>query len=73
MGDLKTVYQAPNLNLAELHLDKLDEKWGKKYPVVLDSWKRNWTKLTAYFDFDEHIRRLIYTTYAVEGFHRQVR
>ena len=73
MGDLKTVYQAPTLDLAGLNLDRLEDKWGKKYPVVLESWRRNWDKLTAYFAYDEHIRRLIYTTNAVEGFHRQVR
>ena len=73
MSDLKTVYQAPNLSSAELNLDALEEKWGKKYPVVLESWRRNWDKLTAYFAYDEHIRRLIYTTNTVEGFHRQVR
>lgn len=73
MADLKTVYQAPNLDLAELHLDKLQEKWGQKYPVVLESWRRNWDKLSTYFGYDEHIRRLIYTTNPIEGFHRQVR
>lgn len=73
MSDLKKVYQAPTLSSAELSLDALEEKWGKKYPVVLDSWRRNWDKLTAYFSYDEHIRRLIYKTNAVEGFHRQVR
>ena len=70
---MKTVYQAPNKDLAELNLDKLEDKWGKKYPVVLESWRRNWDNLSAYFAYDEHIRRLIYTTNAVEGFHRQVR
>lgn len=73
MADLKTVYQAPNKDLAELNLDKLQDKWGKKYPVVLESWRRNWDNLSAYFAYDEHIRRLIYITNAVEGFHRQVR
>ena len=73
MSDLKTIYQAPTLDLAELNFDKLQDKWGKKYPVVMDSWKRNWDKLTSYFAYDEQIRKLIYTTNAVEGFHRQVR
>lgn len=72
MSDLKTIYQAPTLDLAELNFDKLQDKWGKKYPVVMDSWKRNWDKLTSYFAYDEQIRKLIYTTNAVEGFHRQV-
>jgi putative transposase len=73
MSDLKTIYQASTLDLAELNFDKLQDKWGKKYPVVMDSWERNWDKLTAYFAYDEQIRKLIYTTNAVEGFHRQVR
>ena len=46
---------------------------GKNTLVVLESWRRNWDNLSAYFAYDEHIRRLIYTTNAVEGFHRQVR
>ncbi len=73
LKDLKCVYQASNLLQAEQELDSLEDKWGKKYPVVLGSWRNNWVKLTAYFDFDEYIRRLIYTTNPVEGFHRQVR
>jgi len=73
MKDLKCVYQAPNKLQAEEELLKLDELWGKKYPVVLRSWHANWEKLTVYFNYDEQIRRLIYTTNAVEGFHRQVR
>jgi len=73
MKDLKCVYQAPNKLQAEDELLKLDEIWGKKYPVVLRSWHTNWEKLTVYFNYDEQIRRLIYTTNAVEGFHRQVR
>ena len=73
MKDLKCVYQAANKTQAELELIKLDELWGKKYPVVLRSWQTNWEKLTTYFAYDHQIRRLIYTTNAVEGFHRQVR
>jgi len=73
LRDLKCVYQAANRTQAEQELEKLDETWGAKYPVVLGSWKNNWEKLIAYFDYDEHIRRLIYTTNPVEGFHRQVR
>lgn len=73
MKDLKCVYQAVNKTQAELELIKLDETWGKKYPVVLKSWQTNWEKLSTYFNYDEEIRRMIYTTNAVEGFHRQVR
>jgi transposase-like protein len=71
--DLKCVYQAVNKTQAEEELLRLEDIWGKKYPVVIKSWQTNWDKLNAYFQYDEQIRRLIYTTNAVEGFHRQVR
>lgn len=73
MADLKNVYRAVSKQQAEDELDKLEETWGKKYPVVLNSWRSNWHKLSTYFAYDAQIRRLIYTTNAVEGFHRQIR
>jgi len=73
MKDLKCVYQAPNKIQAEEMLVNLEEIWGKKYPIVIKSWNDNWEKLSVYFGYDEQIRKLIYTTNAVEGFHRQVR
>jgi len=73
MKDLKPVYQAETLELAELRLDELEETWGKKYEKVLESWRNNWPKLSTYFRYDPAIRKLIYTTNTIEGFHRQVR
>jgi putative transposase len=73
MRDLKTVYRADTKDLAEQHLIELDDKWGKQYPMVLKSWQSKWEHLSAYFKYSAEIRRLIYTTNAVEGFHRQVR
>ena len=73
MNDLKPVYKADTLDLAELRLEELDAKWGRKYEKVLESWRRNWPKLSTYFQYDPHIRKMIYTTNAIEGFHRQVR
>ena len=73
MKELKCVYKAETKALAELELEKLAEKWETKYPVVLKSWRNNWEKLTTYFKYTEPIRRLIYTTNAVEGYHRQIR
>lgn len=73
MKDLKTVYQATSREIAQENLELLDEKWGDKYPVVIKSWRANWEELTQYFDFSIPIRKLIYTTNAVEGFHRQIR
>jgi len=73
MKDLKKVYQAGTLELAEFYLDELDQKWGEKYPVVIKSWRSNWSRLSQYFKYPEQIRRLIYTTNTVEGYHRMVR
>lgn len=73
MRDLKPVYRADNLDLAELRLDELENKWGNKYEKVLESWRNNWPKLTTYFRYDATIRKLIYTTNTIEGFHRQIR
>lgn len=73
MRDLKEVYRASGIEIAQENLKALDEKWGKKYPVVLASWNNNWHKLSTYFKYTEDVRRLIYTTNAIEGFHRQVR
>lgn len=73
MNDLKGVYQAPNKDSAEYNLLKLEEKWGEKYSMVIKSWQSNWEHLSHYFQYSGEIRRLIYTTNAIEGFHRQVR
>ncbi len=73
MKDLKHVYQAVSKQQAAIELDNLDSKWGKDYPIVIKSWRDNWEKLTAYFEFSDAIRRIIYTTNTVEGYHRQIR
>lgn len=73
IADLKTVYQADTKDLAEHNLLKLDEKWGSKYPMVIKSWQQNWDNLSTFFKYSAEVRRLIYTTNPIEGFHRQVR
>ena len=73
MADLKLVYKATSKDLAEHHLLELDEKWGKKYPAVIKSWQAHWEALSQYFKYREELRRIIYTTNIVEGFHRQIR
>lgn len=73
MQDLKLVYKASDKELAEHHLLELGEKWGKKYPAVIKSWQNNWECLSQYFKYPEELRRIIYTTNIVEGFHRQIR
>jgi len=71
--DLKQVYKASTLELAEHNLDLLENKWGKQYPMAIQSWRTNWTRLSQYFKYPEPIRRLIYTTNTVEGYHRMIR
>jgi transposase-like protein len=73
MRDLKLVYRADTKELAESELDNLEEIWGKKYPIVIKSWRVNWDDLTTYFAYTPEIRKMIYTTNAVEGYHRQIR
>ncbi len=73
MRDLKQVYRAVTKQLAEQKLNDLEVAWGKKYPLVLKSWRVNWEELSAFFKYPEEIRRIIYTTNVIEGFHRQLR
>jgi len=73
MKDLKKVYRANTKEMAETELLNLGEKWGRKYPVVIDSWQRNWEKLSTYFQYTDTVRKLIYTTNPIEGYHRLIR
>jgi transposase-like protein len=72
-SELKKVYQAFTKEEAELELDKLEEKWGKKYPIIFDSWRNKWDNLSNYFKYAEPIRKVIYTTNIIESVHRQFR
>jgi len=73
MADLKPVYRAATLGEAETALDALEAKWGTQYPIVIKSWRSKWDLLSAYFRYPEPIRKIMYTTNAVEAVHRQFR
>nr|WP_314669823.1 IS256 family transposase [uncultured Porphyromonas sp.] len=73
LKDLKIVYGAVSKESAETELDSLEAKWGERYPIVIKSWRDNWERLTEFFQYTKEIRRLIYTTNTVEGYHRQIR
>lgn len=73
MADLKAVYAAPDEASALAALELFSGKWDKKYPKISQSWKSNWANLSTYFKFPAELRKLIYTTNAIEGFNRQLR
>jgi putative transposase len=73
VADLKTVYQAATREEALSNLSRLEQTWSSKYGAAVRSWQNNWDDLTTFFEFPKEIRRLIYTTNTVEGYHRQLR
>ena len=72
-ADLKQVYTAIDEPAALSRLEEFGEKWKTKYPKIYKSWNENWPELSTYFKYPEPVRRLIYTTNAIEGFNRQLR
>ena len=73
MTDLKAVYAAVDEQAALTAPDIFARRWDKKYPRISQSWRDNWPNLSTYFKFPQELRRLIYTTNAIEGFNRQLR
>jgi transposase-like protein len=73
VADLKEIYRAESLELAEVSLDRLDDKWRSKYASAVAGWRSGWPHLATQFGFPSEIRRMIYTTNAVEALHRQFR
>jgi putative transposase len=73
MVDLKKVYGAVSEDAALYALEEFHEKWSGKYPQIYKSWEGNWGDLSGFFKYPSELRRLIYTTNAVEGFHRMLR
>lgn len=71
--DLKEVYRASSLENAEIALGNLEKKWIEKAPASVLTWKNNWNHLSTFFQFPKEIRKMIYTTNAVEALHRQFR
>lgn len=73
MKDLQGVYRATTKEQAERSLEQLATNWGQRYPKVIESWRKNWPRLSHYFQYVKEIRRIMYTTNIIEGFHRQLR
>jgi transposase-like protein len=66
-ADLKTIYQAPTEEKALDALERVTEKWHEKYPNSMRSWKQNWDAISPIFKFSEIVRKVIYTTNAIES------
>lgn len=73
MADLKMVYAAPDEAAALEELESFGEKWNSKYPKIYKSWSEHRATLSTYFKYPNEVRKLIYTTNAIEGFNRQLR
>jgi putative transposase len=73
LKDLKEVYRAGHVDTAEVNLQKLEEKWKSRCPSAVAGWRENWQNLATYFQFPAEVRKMIYTTNAVEALHRQFR
>ncbi|SDE23987.1 Transposase (or an inactivated derivative) [Paenibacillus sp. UNCCL117] len=72
-ADLKPIYKAATEELALLELDRFEETWGTKYPLIVRSWRNNWEEIATFFKYPPEIRKLIYTTNMIESYHRQLR
>jgi transposase-like protein len=72
-ADLKCIYAATNVEIAEKALVSMDLKWGTKYKYAIQSWQNNWENLTHYFDYPMEIRKIIYTTNTIENLNRGIR
>jgi transposase-like protein len=73
LAGLKPIYTAASEDAALMALDDFEKQWGGKYPLVVQSWQRNWAELATFFKYPPEIRKLIYTTNMIESYHRQMR
>ena len=72
-SDLKNIYQAPNEKAGKAELQKLEDKWGKKYTISVRSWQNNWHELSTFFEYTPEVRKIMYTTNGIESYNRQLR
>jgi transposase-like protein len=72
-ADLRPIYHAPTAEEAVRQLDMFEEKWAGKYPSIVPAWRRAWAEVVPFFAFSEAIRKIIYTTNAVESLNRVLR
>lgn len=71
--DLKPIYQAPTPADAQAGLDRLDEKWGARYPAMIRSWRSSWAEFVPFLDYDLEIRKVLCSTNAIESLNARFR
>ena len=72
-NDLKLIYQAATLEEANHQLDEFADKWNSTYPIIVKSWRSNWTRIIPMFSFAPEIRKAIYTTNTIESLNMTLR
>jgi putative transposase len=72
-SDLKHIYRAATEQQAQVSLDAFGKKWDSKYPTISQMWRNNWERVIPFFDYPEDIRKVIYTTNAIESLNRSLR
>jgi putative transposase len=72
-ADMRPVYAAPTIEAAELALERFAEVWESRYPMSVNAWRNHWHDLTTFFKYPVELRRMIYTTNAIESLHSQMR
>ena len=70
---MRPIYTAPTIEAAELALQRFEDGWGQRYPMSVASWRNHWVGLTAFFKYPVELRRIVYTTNAIESLHSQMR
>jgi len=72
-ADLRPVYTAANADQALVELERFDEQWGARYPMIAQAWRRDWEHIIPFLALPEDLRRVVYTTNTIEAMHRQIR
>ena len=72
-ADLKSIYRAETVEMAEARLAEFEEKWDPKYPPISRSWRRNWEHIIPFYSYPSEIRKVIYTTNAIESLNMTLR
>lgn len=72
-ADFRAMYTAPTVEAAEAELDKIEATWGKKYPSAIRTWRSRWTDFIPFLAYAPEVRRILYTTNAIESVNSQLR